>query len=154
MISGYLTLRSTAPAKWASRAHGDLGRPGEVQPVRPVINSNTLNYICCAFTTSIPDPLLTPLTFVLRLRAGDDPLDQAALHERFPREPRLLPLPRVLHSAGRRLDAIGISQQAAIDHLAIHLEEREDGGRAGRKGGREESSGQYGNLTNKAELYK
>lgn len=66
--------------------------------------------------------VLPSLTFVLWLRAGNDPFDQAALHQSFPREARLLPLPRILHSTWRRLDAIGISQQAAIDHLAIRLE--------------------------------
>lgn len=83
------------------------------------------------------------LTFVLWLCAGDDPFDQAALHQSFPREARLLPLPGLLHSAWRRLDAIGISQQAAIDHLAIHLE----------RGGRE-SSGRYGNQIRQAEIFK
>lgn len=66
------------------------------------------------------------LTFVLWLRAGDDPFDQAALHQSFPREPRFLPLPRILNSAWCRLDAVGISQQAAIDHLAICLEGGEE----------------------------
>lgn len=61
------------------------------------------------------------LTFVLRLRAGDDPLDQAAPHQRFSGEARLLPFPRILHPARRRLHTVGVSQQA-VDHLAIRLE--------------------------------
>lgn len=143
MISGY------------SHAHRDLMRPREVQPVNSAINSNTVSHIC-AFTTSSVSPthhtdrFLPPLTFVLWLCAGDDPFDQAALHQSFAREPRLLPLPRILHSARHRLNAVGISQQAAIDHLAIRLEGG-GGGRGG--GGRErESSGQCGNYTNRAEM--
>lgn len=79
-------------------------------------------------TSAFPPKLLT---FVLRLRAGDDPLDQAALHERLSREARLLPLPGILHPAGRGLHAVGISQQA-VDHLAIHLERGKGKQRRGR----------------------
>lgn len=61
------------------------------------------------------------LTFVLRLRAGDDPLDQAAPHQCFSGEARLLPFPRILHPARRGLHTVGVSQQA-VDHLAIRLE--------------------------------
>lgn len=111
------------PAQCVSRPHRDLRRPAEVHPINSAINSNTVSHTCCAFTTSSPSHHPRFLTFVLWLRAGDDPFNQAALHQSFPREPRLLPLPRILHSARRRLDAIGISQQAAVDHLAIRLED-------------------------------
>lgn len=101
-------------------------RLGKVQPVNLAINSTTASHL-----SSVPPTHYTPdwfllLTFVLWLCAGDNPLDQAALHQSFPREPWLLPLPRILHSAWRRLNAVGISQQA-IDHLAIRLEGREGG---------------------------
>lgn len=61
------------------------------------------------------------LTFLLRLRAGDDPLDQAAPHQGFSGEARFLPFPRILFPARRWLNTIGIPQQT-VDHLAIRLE--------------------------------
>lgn len=82
-------------------------------------------------TCQPPAPKL--LTFVLRLRAGDDPLDQAALHEGLSREARLLPLPRILHPSGCGLHAVGISQQA-VDHLAIRLEREKESKRGGELG--------------------
>lgn len=94
------------------------------------INPNTrpLTASSAHANTSAPPKLLT---FVLRLRAGDDPLDQTALHEGLSREARLLPLPGILHPAGRGLHAVGISQQA-VDHLAIHLERGKGKQRRGR----------------------
>lgn len=98
------------------------------------INSNTRALTASsapANTSALPLPKL--LTFVLRLRAGDDPLDQAALHEGLSREARLLPLPRILHPARCGLHAVGISQQA-VDHLAIRLEREKESKRGGELG--------------------
>lgn len=128
------SLGSWPCGQWVSLAYGDVRRPGEVQPVNSAINANTVSHTCWVFTTSSVSPTHhthtwsvspPPLTFFLLLCAGDDPFDQAALHQSFPREPRLLPLPRILHPARCRLHAVGISQQAAIDHLAIRLKGRE-----------------------------
>lgn len=63
-----------------------------------------------------------PLTFVLCLLAGNNPFHQAALHQSFSGESRPLPLPRVLQSAWCWLHAVGIPQQAAVDHLTVGLE--------------------------------
>lgn len=115
-------------------AHRDLRRPGEVQAVNSAINSNIVSHTCWSFITiSFTIVFSSPLTFVLWLRAGDDPFDQATLHQSFSREPRLLPLPRILYSAWCRVHAVGISKQAAIDHLAICLEGRKGGRKEGRK---------------------
>lgn len=77
------------------------------------------------WTSGNPNCLLQLLTFLLRLRAGDDPLDQAAPHEGFSGEARLLPFPRILGPARRWLHTVGVPQQA-VDHLAIRLEGSEE----------------------------
>jgi len=137
MISGYLTRRS--PAR-----HNEP----RVHSVKSAINSNTVSHTSCASPPPSPPHLSLSLTFVLWLCARDDPFNQAALHQSFPREPWLLPLPRILHSAWRGLNAVRIAQQAAIDHLAIRLE---DGGGGERE---RESSGRCGNELNQDELFK
>lgn len=121
LIPGYLT-----PVPQINGS--DSGGRDSSGPFNLAITSNThaLTASSAPANMSAFPPKL--LTFVLRLRAGDDPLDQAALHEGLSREAWLLPLPRILHPAGRGLHAVGISQQA-VDHLAIHLErERESKG--------------------------
>lgn len=74
------------------------------------------------FYQKVPSQRNTPpLTFVLRLRAGDDPPDQAAPHQGLSGETRLLPFPRILQPAGSRIHTVGVSQQA-VHHLSIGLE--------------------------------
>lgn len=127
MICGYLAPRSTGlvgPRGWGG--------------VDTTIDSNTVSHIGCASATSLvsltnhapPTSNPAPVTFVLRLCAGDDPFDQAALHQSFAREPRLLPLSGILHPARRRLHAVGVPQQAAINRFTVHLREGRRGFRS------------------------
>lgn len=79
---------------------------------------------CCCPAVDLGKHKEQLVTFLLRLRAGDDPLHQAAPHEGFPGEARFLPFPRILGTARRWFNTVGVPQQA-VDHLAIRLEGEE-----------------------------
>ena len=62
-------------------------------------------------------------TWALLCRAGDDPLDETALHQRFTSEPRLLPLGALCLSARVGILSVGVGHQAAVKHLLVVLRE-------------------------------
>lgn len=59
------------------------------------------------------------VTWSLLLGAGDDPLYEAALHQGFTREPRLLPLGALRLPARVWVFAIGVRQHATVHGLLI-----------------------------------
>lgn len=58
-------------------------------------------------------------TWSLLLGAGDDPLDEAALHQGFTRESRLLPLRALRLPTRVWVFAVGVGQHATIHGLLI-----------------------------------
>lgn len=63
-------------------------------------------------------------TWPLLLGAGDNPLDEAALHQRFPCDSRFLPLGALRLSRRVRIFTISIRQETAIHSLLIPLRKR------------------------------
>lgn len=59
------------------------------------------------------------VTWSLLLGAGDDPLDEAALHQRFTREPRFLPLGALRLPARVWVFTVGVGQHATVRGLLI-----------------------------------
>ena len=64
---------------------------------------------------------LSASTWALLSRAGDDPLDETALHQRFTREPRLLPLGALGLPARVGIFSIGFGHHTAVKHLLVGL---------------------------------
>lgn len=93
--------------------------------------SNTIMHIhnilyCCCLLVVMAVCIWCACTWPLLRGAGNYPLDETTLHQRFTREPRSLPLGAVGLPARVGIRPVGIGQHAAIRGLSIRLRETEN----------------------------